>query len=347
MSSPPSILARATAFAKRHFLPLGLVTAATVAMAFPAPGREVASQVAVVGGDEYKAVSSALIFAIFLSSGFALKTDDLRAAFSCARAVVAGLVSILCVTPCLGFAAAALPLTPSAFASGLAVFCCVPTTLSSGVALVTQGGGNAALALILTVGSNLLGILTVPFALDLVLADTDGVRLDALALVFKLAATILGPLLIGKALREAHPACGAFAKAHKPALSLFNNGCLVLIVWQTLSKAQSQVADQRATDLLLTAAAGLGIHAVYLAFNGAMVASLGLREKERKAVLICTSQKTLPIAVTVINFLPEKYDGYHGMLTVPCVLSHLVQVSTRRTRNQAHVRTCARQRMHQ
>lgn len=69
------------------------------------------------------------------------------------------------------------------------MFCSVPTTLSSGVALVTAGGGNAALALLLTVGSNLLGILTVPFAVKLIL-DSEDFNLDALSLLLKLLITI-------------------------------------------------------------------------------------------------------------------------------------------------------------
>ncbi|PNY04164.1 Na+-bile acid cotransporter [Trifolium pratense] len=44
-------------------------------------------------------------------------------------------------------------------AQGLAIFCCMPTTLSSGVALTQLAGANSALALAMTVISNLLGIL--------------------------------------------------------------------------------------------------------------------------------------------------------------------------------------------
>lgn len=205
------------------------------------------------------------------------------------------------------------------------MFCSVPTTLSSGVALVTAGGGNAALALLLTVGSNLLGILTVPFAVKLIL-DSEDFNLDALSLLLKLLITILTPLCFGKALRHSNKKLAQFAKEQKQKFSMANSLCLILIVWQTLSKAQPQVIDQKAGDLLLLIAGGIGIHLVFLMVNFFFISLLRMETEEYRAVLLCSSQKTLPIAVTVINFLPEPYEGYHGLLVVPCVVSHLVQI---------------------
>ncbi|QDZ18246.1 putative sodium/metabolite cotransporter [Chloropicon primus] len=313
-------------FLKKNFLPLGLVTAATVAMVYPPPGREVQKHMVEVNGNDYKLVSSCLIFLIFLSSGFTLKTDDIMKAAKNYVAVGYGFVAILLITPTLGFGIMKLPFKPKAFASGLSVFCAVPTTLSSGVALVTQGGGNAALALLLTVGTNLLGILTVPFAVKLVLDSEEDFDFDALSLLIKLAITILAPLILGKLLRHSHQALGKFAKEKKQKFSMANSLCLVLIVWQTLSKAQPEVIDQSAGDLLLLVAGGIGIHIAFLVFNFISVSLLRVEQPEYRALLLCTSQKTLPIAVTVINFLPEPYEGYHGLLVVPCVVSHLVQI---------------------
>ena len=80
------------------------------------------------------------------------------------------------------------------------------------VALVTLGGGNAALALLLTVGSILLGILTVPFAVKFVLSDVDGLNFDAVSLLIKLGITILAPLTFGKMLRHSSKRLAQFAK---------------------------------------------------------------------------------------------------------------------------------------
>ncbi len=53
----------------------------------------------------------------------------------------------------------------------------MPTTLGVGVALVTQCKGNAALALLLTVSTNALAILTIPLTLKLLFAgDTSSLQ---------------------------------------------------------------------------------------------------------------------------------------------------------------------------
>ena len=83
-------------------------------------------------------------------------------------------------------------------AAGLALFAVVPTTLGVGVALVTASKGNQALALLLTVGTNLLGILTVPFMLRAVLSGSGNVSVQPADLVIKLLYTVLVPTIVGK-----------------------------------------------------------------------------------------------------------------------------------------------------
>ena len=56
-------------------------------------------------------------------------------ALSAWGATLYGCVAILALTPLAAYAALALPLAPRELAVGLAVFCCMPTTLSSGVSL--------------------------------------------------------------------------------------------------------------------------------------------------------------------------------------------------------------------
>ena len=66
-------------------------------------------------------------------------------ALSAWGATLYGFVAILALTPLAAHAALALPLAPRELALGLAVFCCMPTTLSSGVSLTqvctSESGG--------------------------------------------------------------------------------------------------------------------------------------------------------------------------------------------------------------
>jgi hypothetical protein len=69
-----------------------------------------------------------------------------------------------------------------------------------GEALVRASSGNTALALLLLVGTNALGIGTMPPWLKLLLSQTEGlnVSVDALKLFYKLLVTVLAPALVGK-----------------------------------------------------------------------------------------------------------------------------------------------------
>ena len=62
-----------------------------------------------------------------------------------------------------GPACSLLPLAPPpVHTAGLAIFACVPTTLGVGQALVLTSRGNTAVALLLLVGTNLLGVASMP-----------------------------------------------------------------------------------------------------------------------------------------------------------------------------------------
>jgi sodium/bile acid cotransporter 7 len=81
----------------------------------------------------------------------------------------------------------------------------MPTTLSSGAVLVDQSNGNFTLALLLTAGTNVMGIFTIPFMLKLYLSTGTDVEISPVPMLIKLCITILLPLCLGKALRQIQP----------------------------------------------------------------------------------------------------------------------------------------------
>lgn len=94
-----------------------------------------------------------------------------------------------------------VPRTP-----GLTIFCLVPTTLGIGVALVRSCSGNEAIALLLTVATNMIGVLSMPLYLKLLFLnfDTGGLNLNINIpdLLLKLTLTILVPSILGKVRRR-------------------------------------------------------------------------------------------------------------------------------------------------
>eukprot|EP00891_Asterochloris_glomerata_P007509 jgi/Astpho2/7509/e_gw1.00114.129.1_t len=190
-------------------------------------------------------------------------------------------------------------------------------------------GANAALALLLTVGTNLLGIFTMPFVLSWTLGTGAGaVKLSPGPLLQSLIKTILLPLLCGAAARAAIPGERArTVDANKKPLSLLSAVLLCLI-----SKAVTSGVTVRVTSLVAVVAAGAAIHLLYLAFNIAATSALRLggsgqeAANVQRACVLVGSQKTLPIAVTVLNSLGPQLPGPVGLAVLPCVVSHLSQI---------------------
>ncbi len=70
-------------------------------------------------------------------------------------------------------------------------------------------------------------------------------------------------------------------------------------------------------------AAAVVLHLVFLAVNAGAAWALRLAERDRRAVVLLASQKTLPIAVAVVGNLDVEAPG---LLILPCVLSHVTQL---------------------
>ena len=79
-------------------------------------------------------------------------------------------------------------------------------TAAQRLAAIQTVGGNTALALLLTVLSNLLGVFSMPFVLCRILgASGSGISIDPKPLLINLLKTILLPLLLGATARAGAP----------------------------------------------------------------------------------------------------------------------------------------------
>lgn len=299
----------------RQMLPIGLLTVAVVGLVWPMPGRAMGQL-----PTQYVAVS-----AIFVCAGLLLRTDEIRAALRAWRATSWGVVSILFVTPAIGGVLAfGAPMDP-AFQLGLALFVCMPTTLSSGIALTTQARGNAALALLLTVVTNLAGIFTIPFVLVAVLGTFGKIEMSTWDLLVKLCLVILVPLLAGRWLRRR---ILGWVDANRSRITTLSNLALISIPWMKFSESSDRLAQVAITDLLVLVAAGLFVHAVFLLLNAGVSRALRLELAQRKAVILMASQKTLPVALTVLALIPDSVlsPDVKGLIAIPCITSHMGQI---------------------
>ena len=326
--APPTPLARARAcrdaafdfYWNKQFLPCGFATALVVGLAWPLPGRFL-GDLELVG---WSVMPSLMVVLIFIISGLKLKSDDVAAVLRARAAIGWGLLAILVVSPVLSVLPLRLTFVARELRIGLTVFCTMPTTLSSGVALVSQGGGNAALALLLTVLTNLIAVFSVPFVLGLVL-DAADVTLSPLPMLAKLVCLILAPLIVGKVGRERSAKFAAFGARRKAEVNRANSVALMAIVWFKVSQSAKHIRSIAPPQAAYVVMLGCALHCALLALNTGALAALALPKEEYRAVLLMASQKTLPMAVTVISLFPTSV-GQQGLIVIPCIISHLSQL---------------------
>lgn len=68
------------------------------------------------------------------------------------------------------------------------------------------------------------------------------------------------------------------------------------------------------------------LHVSYLVVNGLASTLLGLQSPEWIAVVLLASQKTLPVTVSILSFLPESLIGQEGLVAIPPIVGHISQL---------------------
>ncbi|KAL8051576.1 hypothetical protein ABFX02_06G156200 [Erythranthe guttata] len=312
-------------FAADNFLPLALVSGVVLGLANPSLGCL---------ADKYY-LSKFSTFGIFVISGLTLRSDEIGAAAEAWPVGLFGLASILLFTPLFSKVILLLKLQPQEFVTGVAIFSCMPTTLSSGVALTRLAGGNSALALAMTVISNLLGILIIPFSISKLIGAGVGVSVPAERLLRSLVLTLLVPLILGKVARELSRGVANFADGNRKLLAMISAIFLSFVPWIQVSRSRSLLLMVKPSVFLVAVVMGALLHAVLLAFNALLIPSLSAlsggskspfaKKENASALLLVASQKTLPVMVAVVDQLGGAL-GESGLLVLPCVAAHLNQI---------------------
>ena len=272
---------------------------------------------------------------VFLLTGLSLRLADVRAALYAKRAALYGLVSCLGLSALLApailaFGPEALPMLHPEFFAGLALLCCVPTTLSTGVILARQANANDALVLLLMLLTNVIGVATLPFALAHIFGAAVGAAIEPLVMLEGLALTVLAPLLAG-VVAQAIPGVSKLVNKARGAMRLAQQACLIATPWMTISESQHQLVHIDAETIAIVIGAAFALHLTLLLGNAAASAVLGLggrgrpSRRTRRALLLATSQKTLPVSVVAISQLGTTL-GEPGLVLLPCIFFHLIQI---------------------
>ena len=317
-----SFLVRVQKFVILNFLPLGFLFATVFAFSYPSLGRRATA----IKLNQVGLIQALNSFLVFLISGVTLNISEAGRSLRRWHVLLIRNCMILFLTPILALVAIRLPLYPHEFAVGLAIFCTVPTTLGVGVALTTSCEGDQSVALLLTIMSNCLGIMTVPLAIQYFISTSSSISFNYGDVFTKLCITVLFPSLLGIALRARFKSVASFAKVHKVALSMFSTSNLVCIIWQTLSSASNILLQQPIQRIVIVAIASSLQHVFFLGVMYIItLRSCQLKATERVALIIMCAQKSAPVAVTVISYITSS-SAQQGLLSVPALLGQLAQI---------------------
>jgi sodium/bile acid cotransporter 7 len=288
---------------KRLILPLGLALAFLLAWLEPAWGQAL----------KEAGLIPWLVMIIFLVNGWQVRLAQVPREASFVRALLAtGVISLL-LGPWLGLQSAQLLGLPAGALVGLVVIATVPPTLSSCIVLTQLVGGFAVWALILSLALNLVGVLSMPFMLSRVLEKGDHIRIDTLPLLRQLSLMVLLPFLIGLVLQSR-------LRPDLPLLQYLPPCCIAIGVWLAMSDSAAVFHDFDLPLLLTIALAAMSVHLVLLGLNWWAGRLLGVPREGRIAMALAGSQKTLPVAISLLAML----EGPVGEALLVCVMFHFL-----------------------
>lgn len=299
------------------FLPVALIMALIGGILFR-EGGVIVSAWSVAGLSS----QSLLIIMVFFFSGYLIKRRDMRFEGNVWLIILVSSVINLVLGPVLAFLFTSAVEWPMGIELGMLAITCAPTTLSSAVVITRSAGGNATLAVALTVVLTVTGALVMPLTLGCVIGMTGLPPIPVGVLLVKMIKLVLLPIGLGMLTRRLTRAW------EHPFLGYFGSFGIVPVVWMNVCENSELLTGLRMGRLLGIIGGSLLIHLLL-----AMVAKfagqrLKLAKNEALAMVFVASQKTLPLTIALISSISmgEASNGIRGEAAVVCVLFHLSQI---------------------
>ncbi|MEW6354805.1 MAG: bile acid:sodium symporter [Planctomycetota bacterium] len=265
---------------------------------------------------------------LFLMS-FSLKTGAIFRSFlnvrGLASAVVGGYILTALSLYLLG--RVFFPGNPD-LALGLIACGATPCTLASAAIWTRLAGGNDALALAITIVSNLTSFIFSPIILLVTLGSAVSPPFGRI--MTSLFTAIVIPVALGQVLRIWF---GAFADRRKRVISGVCQLLILLVVLVAVSHASQTAARAEgagltgATVALLVVAVGAG-HLFALVGCALVARSLGAPAEDVGAVMFGGSQKTLPVGIYIAEMIAAaRPDETLVFIALPILIYHATQLT--------------------
>lgn len=291
---------------KKCFLPVGMVLAAILSWLMPDVGIRLESLCG----------TAIFIVAIFVICGWQTNFGECKFDRNLLKVFLfAGLFSML-AAPWCGIGLAKVTGMDAMTAAGLAVILAMPPTLSSGIVMAANAGGNGLAAMLFTVAYNLIGVFTLPWVLAWCLAGAGEIDTDPWKMFTKLMLLVVLPFFAGYAGKH-------FSGWKLPKWSGYiPSTCVILLAISFFSLAHDQLQNFPLKMLGIVAVVSLILRLGLLAglwYGGKWLkADWGLRV----AMIFTAGSKTLTISMATLAIL--NIGG--GPAMISCILFYFIQV---------------------
>ena len=232
------------------------------------------------------------------------------------------LAATFAVFPLLGLAMQPLSgtvLAPPLYI-GLLFLCTLPSTVQSSVVFTSIAGGNVPAALCSASLSSVVGMVTPPLLVGLLLHAEGGPSLNGMGTV---VTHLLLPFLAGQILQ---PWLDGWLQRHRRVVGLVDRTAVLLMVYGVFSAATLSGLWSRtsAASLLVVALIDAALLAAMLSITVVAARRFGFSREDEIAIVFCGSKKSLVTGITMANVL---FVGASlGLVVLPLMIFHQLQL---------------------
>lgn len=292
---------------KTYFLPVGLLISLLIALVAPAPG---------IFLKELGLIPWCVVI-IFFVNGYQTELKELPKSKSFVYTLLVTSFICLIISPFIGLLTASALQLSVGLTLGLLVKSAVPSTLSTCIVMTNLAGGRGTWALMMTVIINIIGVFTIPFMLGITANENIDFDIDPIMLLQKLVLLVLCPFIIGYFAKK----LSTLSPQH-PFLAYLPSTMVITAVWLSLSASAEILYSINMLSLAKIAIASIVVHFGLMLMAMLAAKFLPIDEGAQVAMALTASQKTLPVAVSIL----ASFNQNVGDAVLFCVLFHFIQL---------------------
>lgn len=294
------------------YLPLGLILAFVLAFFYPSWG-EYLFHINLFG----LKINQIIIFLIFGISGYLLKFDNFRFNSHLLISLSGGIIISMLCAPLLALILLHIIPLNAGLTIGVLTISCVPPTMATGIISTTISKGNTTWAIVFTIVLNAVGVLIVPFTFDNFVDVVASQKINALAILQSLFLLVVLPAIIGFFIKK------KWGMKKHFLFTYFQPSAIIFIAFCTVAAGRNNFTKLTPSSIILLLITVIILHFLLIGVCLLFSKIKKLKLEETKAFTFVCSQKTLPLALSILAILPTEIAT---LATIPCLLYHLSQV---------------------